>query len=169
MLDNFSRYQKRLTLECLFPTSSQNKCACGCGKELPKRRIKWYSNDCRRQALNIFYIVKGDTSVIRQNLYRLDRGYCRNCGVYSNDWHADHVIPVFKGGGACGLENFQTLCVDCHKYKTIQLDRIPDSDYILTTSLDILPSPNNTIRTFNKSIGKDIIGNTVGISKCATV
>jgi len=33
-------------------------------------------------------------------------------------WHADHVIPVHQGGGECGLEGLQTLCVPCHDRKT---------------------------------------------------
>nr|GMC58414.1 DNA annealing helicase and endonuclease ZRANB3 isoform X1 [Ipomoea batatas] len=31
-----------------------------------------------------------------------------------NAWHADHIIPVYKGGGECLLENMRTLCVACH-------------------------------------------------------
>lgn len=33
-------------------------------------------------------------------------------------WEADHIIPVALGGGQCGLENYQTLCVQCHQEKT---------------------------------------------------
>lgn len=33
-------------------------------------------------------------------------------------WHADHILPVHLGGGECGLENLQTLCVPCHDRKT---------------------------------------------------
>lgn len=29
-------------------------------------------------------------------------------------WQADHVIPVYKGGGGCELDNMRTLCVACH-------------------------------------------------------
>ncbi len=32
-----------------------------------------------------------------------------------NAWHADHVIPVYKGGGMCQLDNLRTLCVPCHQ------------------------------------------------------
>eukprot|EP01006_Ploeotia_vitrea_P007454 TRINITY_DN17101_c0_g1_i2.p1 TRINITY_DN17101_c0_g1~~TRINITY_DN17101_c0_g1_i2.p1 ORF type:complete len:605 (+),score=77.32 TRINITY_DN17101_c0_g1_i2:2-1816(+) len=35
-------------------------------------------------------------------------------------WQADHVKPVHKGGGECGLENLQTLCAACHMGKTIE-------------------------------------------------
>ncbi|KAL2479170.1 SNF2 domain-containing protein [Forsythia ovata] len=31
-----------------------------------------------------------------------------------NAWHADHIIPVYRGGGECKLENMRTLCVACH-------------------------------------------------------
>ena len=33
-------------------------------------------------------------------------------------WDADHVRPVVDGGGECGLENMQTLCLWCHRDKT---------------------------------------------------
>lgn len=36
-------------------------------------------------------------------------------------WDADHIVPVVKGGGGCGLENYRTLCVPCHKDVTRQL------------------------------------------------
>ncbi|KAH6801112.1 SNF2 domain-containing protein / helicase domain-containing protein / HNH endonuclease domain-containing protein [Perilla frutescens var. hirtella] len=31
-----------------------------------------------------------------------------------NAWHADHIVPVYKGGGECRLENMRTLCIACH-------------------------------------------------------
>lgn len=33
-------------------------------------------------------------------------------------WDADHIVPVAEGGGECGLENMQTVCVPCHRRKT---------------------------------------------------
>lgn len=33
-------------------------------------------------------------------------------------WDADHVVRVVDGGGCCGLDNYQTLCVFCHAKKT---------------------------------------------------
>lgn len=38
-------------------------------------------------------------------------------------WDADHVVPVVEGGGACGLENYRTLCQVCHKAETAALAR----------------------------------------------
>ncbi|XP_075112779.1 uncharacterized protein LOC107811423 [Nicotiana tabacum] len=34
--------------------------------------------------------------------------------IDGNAWHADHIIPVYQGGGECRLENMRTLCVACH-------------------------------------------------------
>ena len=39
--------------------------------------------------------------------------------VAGNLWHADHINPVFNGGGEATIENIQTLCVACHRRKTI--------------------------------------------------
>lgn len=36
-------------------------------------------------------------------------------------WEADHIIPVCEGGGCCGLENYQTLCLKCHKAESATL------------------------------------------------
>ncbi len=33
-------------------------------------------------------------------------------------WDADHIVPVVEGGGGCGLENYRTLCVSCHRGET---------------------------------------------------
>jgi len=35
-------------------------------------------------------------------------------------WHADHIKMVAQGGGLCGLDNFRTLCIKCHKSVTKQ-------------------------------------------------
>lgn len=35
----------------------------------------------------------------------------------SSLWHGDHIVPIESGGGECGLENYQTLCIACHKSK----------------------------------------------------
>lgn len=35
-------------------------------------------------------------------------------------WQADHIRPVADGGGLCGLEGIQTLCLACHKSRSSQ-------------------------------------------------
>ncbi|MCE5329628.1 HNH endonuclease [bacterium] len=55
---------------------------------------------------------------MREELFKRDNGFCSTCGVYNDNWQADHILPVSKGGGACNLDNFQTICPHCHKIKT---------------------------------------------------
>jgi 5-methylcytosine-specific restriction protein A len=39
----------------------------------------------------------------------------------SSLWDADHKLEVVKGGGECGLDGMQTLCLWCHRAKTARL------------------------------------------------
>jgi len=117
-----NRYQKDLKLSDFFPPI-EGFCACGCGNELTGRQKKWSSETCSENAYNIFSIYKGNSGMIRKALFKIDEGYRRSCGVLDENWEADHIHPVFMGGGYCGLENFQTLCIECHKEKSkIQID-----------------------------------------------
>lgn len=61
-----------------------------------------------------------DTPTVRAILGRLDRG-----SVESALWDMDHVVPVKDGGGGCGLDNLQTLCLWCHDRKTHRRDEQP--------------------------------------------
>lgn len=118
MLDAFKRYQSGLRLEDLYPLRKDGKCACGCDDKLPPKKRRWASSNCQDKAVITFFIVKGDNYVIRDKVFDRDNGYCSSCGVYSDNWQADHIIPVFLGGGACGLDNIQTMCKYCHDEKT---------------------------------------------------
>jgi 5-methylcytosine-specific restriction endonuclease McrA len=117
MIDVFRRYQKGLTLNFLFPQKDKSLCACGCNKPLRGRKTRWASKHCQNLAVATFYIVKGDISFIRKELFKRDKGICSNCGKKSSDWDADHILPVYLGGGGCELDNFQTLCKRCHGFK----------------------------------------------------
>lgn len=39
----------------------------------------------------------------------------------STPYEIDHIIPVVEGGGCCGLDNLQTLCIPCHREDTKRL------------------------------------------------
>ncbi|MFF1531457.1 HNH endonuclease [Cellulomonas sp. NPDC058312] len=52
--------------------------------------------------------------------FERDRFTCRRCGYKgkgNGDLHADHGIPVHRGG-THDLANLVTLCVPCHDEKT---------------------------------------------------
>lgn len=36
-------------------------------------------------------------------------------------WEMDHILPVVRGGGGCGLDNLRTLCLRCHRAETARL------------------------------------------------
>lgn len=36
-------------------------------------------------------------------------------------WEAAHIVAVCEGGGVCTLDNYQTLCANCHQADTRQL------------------------------------------------
>ena len=40
---------------------------------------------------------------------------------FQTPWEADHIVPVAEGGGGCGLDNYRTLCVPCHKSESARL------------------------------------------------
>ena len=123
MLNKKQRHQKDLKLHHLYP-SIKGLCACGCGKVLTGRKTRWFSSKCSTKCFEEFSIIKGSVSVIRKKLFKLDKGACRECGEITKDWEADHIIPVHRGGGACTLTNFQTLCKSCHKVKTYKQSRL---------------------------------------------
>lgn len=117
MFNKHIRYQNGLKLNDIFP-SIDGYCSCGCGKKLIGKQKRWASTNCNDKAYKIFSILKGNTGTIRKELFKRDGGFCHLCGVFDENWEADHIHPVFLGGGGCDLDNYQTLCPDCHKEKT---------------------------------------------------
>jgi 5-methylcytosine-specific restriction endonuclease McrA len=96
------------------------------------KRIRYCSDDCQSEVYR--RLVPGH---VRTLLWERDEGRCGICGVECRDWHwriidgvrvedtrpdwqADHVVPVEQGGSFCGLDNYQTLCENCHKCKTAE-------------------------------------------------
>lgn len=120
-LNYYSRYQTGLTISLLYPSKVDRSCSCGCGEKLTGKKTRWASSECQSLALHNYYIIKGDQQYIRAVLYQIDLGACRSCGQISENWEADHIIPVEHGGGACTIENFQTLCKCCHSEKSAQM------------------------------------------------
>ena len=118
MIDPYKRRQSDLSIYDLFPDRMDGKCACGCEMDLPKGRKRWASKKCKSLAYTHHSIVFGDVQVIRMELRKRDHDICAHCGEVAANWEADHIKPVAMGGGGCGLDNFQTLCLECHKAKT---------------------------------------------------
>lgn len=114
------RYRAGLTVAKVFPVRLDGRCA-RCESPLGGKRRRWCSHECERAAVSHFRILKGDVFEIRRLLLRRDHGVCAMCQEPQSYWEADHIVAVVNGGGGCGLEGYQTLCVGCHRAKT-QLD-----------------------------------------------
>jgi 5-methylcytosine-specific restriction protein A len=93
-------------------------CCCGCGREVGKGFRSSATYNCYPEWARI-----NDPSTIRNLVKFRDRGICAICKVEGLSWEAHHIIPVSEGGGQCGLENYQTLCIACHKIETAKLAR----------------------------------------------
>ncbi len=123
------------------PKTTQTFCSPNCVKEWKFRS----SGTVLRKA--VFHRDKGRCAVCQKNskawqreiweeyqLIRALKGYtakeiqakidrlCRAEGIVEGDlwkspWEADHIVAVIDGGGMCGLENLQTLCIVCHRAK----------------------------------------------------
>lgn len=121
-----------------------NKLCRECGKPTPNKRKTFCSPECVhdwRMKTSTSYVRKCvyardhgvcavcglDTMDLKRRLLARRR---RGIGNYTalldrlgilhrrTYWDADHIVPVCHGGGLTGLDNYQTLCVWCHKQKT---------------------------------------------------
>lgn len=61
----------------------------------------------------------GDVAAVKQ----LQQQYPR-LKANRSYWEADHIVPVVKGGGeSTDLNNFRTLCIECHLKVTNELKK----------------------------------------------
>lgn len=57
----------------------------------------------------------------RSGLTAIEQFLGINRGNTTTLWEANHIVAVAEGGGACGLDNFETLCRWCHLKHTREL------------------------------------------------
>lgn len=92
---------------------------CGCDTQDLVRQLEGYygsllaadaaTYEARRERQNEFILAL------------VTRGFDRHAISNRSLWQNDHIVEVVNGGGVCGLDNCQTLCVPCHKEKTRKL------------------------------------------------
>ena len=144
------RFQRFLTSRD-WPKQLPGTCA-ACDGPLPGRRRRWCSDECEREFLVRYsgtvvaeQVARRDKGIcakcgmdcgwlwseyrrIRRAAY--DARASKLPGRWGpwrpsayGMWEADHIVPVSQGGGCCGLENYRTLCLRCHKEETAALAR----------------------------------------------
>jgi len=115
-----------------------------CGQAVPAGRYTFCGDACVEE-----WKLRTDPGYLRQKVFERDHGVCAVCGVDTETlrknkrkldyaarrqfekewgtrrslWDADHVTPVVRGGGECGLSNMRTLCLQCHRAATAELRR----------------------------------------------
>lgn len=143
-------HELRLTRYCnspMLPSAPKGFCK-WCGGKAAR---VWCSDKCREEgcvrmgyvSVRLFKRDKGvcrkcgrDTVWLEQQIHQIRRIWRRDANLPYSEfhkslgwakgasrrlWEADHIIPVSEGGGCCGLDNFQTLCVPCHKKESALL------------------------------------------------
>ncbi len=120
----------------LHPKGPNNRGLCRwCNQEVPPGKKTFCNDNCIHE-----FKLRSQPSYARKCVFKRDKGRCALChetryggrersyrGVLmayksaSPVWCMDHVKPVVEGGGECGLDNLQTLCVPCHKVETAKL------------------------------------------------
>jgi hypothetical protein len=103
---------------------------------VPPKRFTFCGDACVHE-----WKLRTDAGYLREQVFGRDRGVCALCGVDTEQlrkdkrkldfqarrqfekewgkrrhlWDADHILPVARGGGECGLSNMRTLCLLCHR------------------------------------------------------
>ena len=111
-------HPKRLEWEQLGRPKNASPCRF-CGVKLEGRKTSFCSPSCIHE-----WRIRSDSKYARDQVQKRDKGVCASCGEYDVAWQADHILEVVNGGGACGLDNLQTLCLRCHTSKTTRLLRL---------------------------------------------
>lgn len=64
------------------------------------------------------YSTKSDRAIREIARWALERMGFGKVAWPRKLWERDHIVAVVEGGGGCGLDNYQTLCIPCHRAKT---------------------------------------------------
>lgn len=90
-------------------------------------RVAEYGEDWRLSAktgrpvaLPTWKMQDAETKAAREFLLRLWTGV-KSPTWTATLWHADHIVPISRGGAGCGLDGYRTLCVKCHYSEGVRL------------------------------------------------
>jgi len=81
-----------------------------------RTRANWHTK-CVTEYKIIYWPAKTALEVKKR-----DKGICASCGNKTKDWQVDHIKPLIEANGQLEywlMDNLQTLCIECHKIKTI--------------------------------------------------
>lgn len=118
---------RRVCLWCGIPLQGRRLKWCdACGEEIDIRygatvRYHLRKRDkeiCAVCGMDCLWLKQEHTRIVHATWPHMPREIEPQWGAFAGAqsfWEAHHIIPIEQGGGCCGLDNFQTLCVKCHK------------------------------------------------------
>jgi len=69
---------------------------------------------------------------VREKALERDGYRCVKCGRQASE--VDHIVPIALGGSMFDLNNLQSLCSECHKWKTLSdLQKIRNAEKLKGT------------------------------------
>jgi hypothetical protein len=87
------------------------------GAEAVRQVFRRYKGVCAVCGMDCVWLRGMFLSIVRE--YKYDRNLYQAWGIWQTSnsvfWEAHHIVPISAGGGVCGLDNYQTLCLKCHK------------------------------------------------------
>lgn len=98
------RTSSRYVRDCLYMRDKGICCKCKIDTKKTAKTALSLDRDERKEFLKKYNIS------LKRKIWKRKHG--------GGLWDADHIIAVKDGGGCCGLDNYQTLCISCHKNKT---------------------------------------------------
>lgn len=94
--------------------------ACGCDTAKLQRVLNWAAQSRYRVDERRYWYVSISPWESPESSILRTLGFDPDVSL----WAADHIVEVVDGGGECGLDGYQTLCVPCHKAKTKRQARV---------------------------------------------
>jgi 5-methylcytosine-specific restriction enzyme A len=93
---------------------------CRCDAETATRAIQ-HLRRIERWDFQLTYLENRDRTAASREAVEIILAAWNVAAETRSLWDADHIVPVVEGGGGCGLDNYRTLCVACHKEETADL------------------------------------------------
>lgn len=128
---SYKRAQANYTKEQVIGTNGRLACLT-CQNDITNKKRTTF---CGKTCADAYYI-KTRPHYARYLVFLRDHGVCAFCATDTmagrtgamvrargtgHLWQADHIVPVIEGGGECSIDNYRTLCTDCHRIETAAL------------------------------------------------
>jgi len=99
-------------------SETDGNCDCGCGNPKANQRSRFATNVCADVVFSAAAMIASQGATLQKFLIELRGCKCEKCEKETQALEVDHILEVANGGGLCWIDNYQLLCIECHKAKT---------------------------------------------------